>query len=93
MKKNLFNKKQALIRGITLELKLLSYQQGEQEILALLYGDSDMSFGAWLAEDSEWYATIKELANVGSFEDTFEDAIEDAILDVQHEVRRLYQVL
>lgn len=82
--KELFEKKQALIKEIALELKNLTQESGE-DVLALLHGDSELSFGAWVVEDTEWYTTVRELAE-GS-EGDIEDAIADVIADIKHEVR------
>ena len=55
-------KKQALIKEIALELKDLTQESGEEEILALLNNESEMPFGAWVVECADWHNTLKELA-------------------------------
>ena len=78
-------KKQALIKEIALELKDLTQEHEETEILALLNNEAEMPFEAWVVECTDWYDTIKELAK--------EEDIEDVIEDVKHEVRILYPEL
>ena len=81
---DLINKKQELVREIVQELKHLTQESGEEEILALLNNETEMPFGAWVVECSDWYDTIKELAKEE------EEDIEDVIDDVKHEVFTQY---
>ena len=80
--------KQTLIREIVSELKSLKQDPDyeEEEIVALLQGECEMSFEEWVLTCSEWYATIQELAGVQTIKDIDED-LGEVLGDIKHEVR------